>query len=241
MHQLTTENRTPFERVAARYAQMIFLDRLESPFLMGEREPLVLNGYGYNRSYIDFALEPDENLHAVPMFLAWFEHNREHLPEYIPAFEHACEMYLQGKWYDGEWLAPFESIFIEREYPAYQDISESFYEKYGRGNWVCRYLHVIVLEDTSDILEAMDRLDGMAFDHLKDMTRFTFIETNLNSYDPYEESDPELKFQAADKLFGHQEEMMTTWGQRDDDDWRSDAIYTYLVNPYKGGGFTCIS
>ena len=241
MYQLTTENRTPFEQVAARYAQERILDRLESPFLMEERDPLVLDGYGYNRTYIDVALDPSEHLYAVPMFLAWFEYNRERLSDYIPAFDYACEMYLEGKWYDGEWFAPFESIFTEHEYPAYRDISESFFKNYGEDNWVCRFLHTLVLEDMSDILEAMDRLDGMAFDHLKDMTRLTFIETNFNSYDPYEESDPELKFQAVDKLLGHQERMMTTWGQQYDDDWYSDAIYTHLVNPYKGGGFTCIS
>lgn len=243
MHQLTTETRSLFERVAEKYVEMTIVASLESPYHGGERDPLVLDSYGYNRTYIDVALETEVYLQTVPMFLAWFEYNRSHLSAYVHFYEHACEMYLQGHIGDGEWFAPFEPIFLDgTAFSEHQAISEDFYDKFGEENWVCRFLHTIVFESTSDILESMGFLDGVGFTHLRDTLRLSFIETNFSSYDPDEETEPELRFQAADKLFESQRELMEMWSSNvKESDQTFDGACTHLVNPPRGGGFSCIS
>lgn len=243
MHQLTTETRSLFDQVAAKYVENTILSIMTCGFYSDERAPVVLDGFGFNRSYIDDALENYSNETTVPMFLAWFHMNQKLYPDFTPAFEHACEMYLQGSHYDGEWFAAFEPIFLDEErFYDCTDVSNSFTRINGEDNWVCRYLQIITVDSSSCILEAMDHLDGKGLGHLNTVLRLSFVDTDFLSHDPNGESLPEVRFESLDRMFLDQQKKLAEWTKDGrDEDVQLEVFNTRLFNPPRGGGFSCIS
>lgn len=240
MHRLTTSETDLFRQVAAKYAT----DQLLWGLADEDGLPLVFDGYGYNRTYIDDALEPQSGDFQVAMFLAWYDWTRPHEPGAEDAFRDLCSHYLADRVVPEACYERFEPIFLdEGRYPDFISFVRYVDEHYLVPDPLMTYMHAITLEDSSLLLEAMCHLDGHAFDHLRDGLRLSYLETDFASHDPVEESVPGFRHESVETVLRAQTALLETWRTKGtyDEDFYANLPFLRLINPYKGGGFSCMN
>lgn len=227
MHQLTTTD--PIRRIAIRMMDH-FLEMMElyygfdkSGSMTVDKLPL-FDGFAYDPEFSKQVLASMDNPFLIPIVLSWAHDS------------------LKGE-EDKKWL---------------DEVTERYIRKDGSYDFTPLLLHIDIdfswntyfndpvgaviyaIDATDDIAARVDRLCFLGMDHLENTLHLTYIESLLRSYD--KQGCSTGLDNVIDYLDDHQD-LLTVWNKENPELYRSysEARQPRVVNPYKGGGFTCIS
>ena len=227
MHQLTTND--PTRRIAIRMMDH-FLAEMElyygfdrSGSMTVDKLP-VFDGFAYDPEFSQQVLASPENPFLIPIVLSWAR----------------------------------DSLKGEEEKKWLDDVTERYVRSEGTYDFTPLLLHIDIdlswdnyfndpigaiiyaIDATDDIAARVDRLCFLGMDHLENTLHLTYIESLLCSYD--KQGCSTGLDNVIDYLDDHRDKVFS-WEARDYALYESyiEARQPRVVNPYKGGGFTCIS
>lgn len=196
-----------------------------------------MDGYGYNRWNVDEALQEHPYELTALLFLAWFAENGSQYPEFDTLYKELCDVYIEYGDIKYERFDLFAPIFEGNpDYPYFDEVRQ----RYNGGNLLCLFLTSIVFESVDDILEPAARLFLMGMEHVTEVMRLSFIETDFASFDPHEDQPPEMSFQTFLELMESQEQALESWKDHEIEDYQAERHVLSLHNPIRGGGFSCM-